>query len=146
MATGLKNLIRLYEWTVDERRRELGNHIRRLNHLDEQVRNLEEELKREQALAGAGDLGITFGAYYNLFRYRRQRLDDAIRTKERDIAEAREILGNAFMELKKYQVAQEVRNREEELEETRREQAELDELGLQLYRREAARRRRAQRS
>ena len=50
------------------------------------------------------------------------------------------------MELKKYQVAQEVRNREEELEETRREQAELDELGLQLYRREAARRRRAQRS
>ena len=32
---------------------------------------------------------------------------------------------------------------EEELEETRREQAELDELGLQLYRREAARRRQA---
>ena len=144
MATGLKNLIRLHEWTVDERRRELGNHIRQLNHLDEQVRNLEDELKREQALAGAGDLGITFGAYYNLFRYRRQRLDDAIRAKEREIAEAREILGNAFMELKKYQVAQEVRNREEELEETRREQAELDELGLQLYRREAARRRQAQ--
>ena len=146
MATGLKNLIRLHEWTVDERRRELGNHIRQLNHLDEQVRNLEDELKREQALAGAGDLGITFGAYYNLFRYRRRRLDDAIRAKEREIAEAREILGNAFMELKKYQVAQEVRNREEELEETRREQAELDDLGLQLYRREAARRRRAQRS
>lgn len=144
MATGLKNLIRLHEWTVDERRRELGSHIRQLNHLDEQVRNLEDELKREQALAGAGDLGITFGAYYNLFRYRRQRLDDAIRAKEREIAEAREILGNAFMELKKYQVAQEVRNREEELEETRREQAELDELGLQLYRREAARRRQAQ--
>ncbi len=143
MATGLKNLIRLHEWTVDERRRELGNHIRQLNHLDEQVRNLEDELKREQALAGAGDLGITFGAYYNLFRYRRRRLDDAIRAKEREIAEAREILGNAFMELKKYQVAQEVRNREEELEETRREQAELDELGLQLYRREAARRRQA---
>ena len=89
MAAGLKNLIRLHEWTVDERRRELGQHIRRLNELDQRVRDLEAELKREQALAGAGEMGITFGAYYNLFRYRRAVLDGKIRAKEREILEAR---------------------------------------------------------
>lgn len=140
MAAGLKNLIRLHEWTVDERRRELGLHIRRLNELDEVVRDLEAELKREQALAGAGDMGITFGAYYNLFRYRRAHLDEKIRAKEREILEARDILSQAYMELKKYQVADEIRRREIAQEDARREQAKLDELGLQLYRRQSARR------
>ncbi|MEQ8504256.1 MAG: flagellar FliJ family protein [Rhodospirillales bacterium] len=139
MANGLKNLIRLHEWTVDERRRELGQHIRILNDLDQQVRNLEDELKREQALASSTDIGITFGAYYNMFRYRRARLDGQIQHKEREILEARDILGRAYMELKKYQVADDVRRREEAEEEARREQAELDELGLQLYRRQEAR-------
>ena len=125
MAAGLKNLIRLHEWTVDERRRELGQHIRLLNEMDQRVRDLEAELKREQALAGAGEMGITFGAYYNLFRYRR------------------DILGRAYMELKKYQVADDIRKREAALEETRQEQAELDEMGLQLYRRQSARRKAA---
>ena len=146
MASGLKNLIRLHEWTVDERRRELGVHIRRLNDLDQQVRDLEAELKREQALAGSTDMGITFGAYYNLFRYRRARLDHEIQEKEQEILEARDVLGRAYMELKKYQVADEIRRREEEEEEARREQAELDELGLQLYRRRMARERAARRT
>jgi flagellar export protein FliJ len=146
MARGLKNLIRLHEWTVDERRRELGLHIRKLNELDQQVRDLEAELKREQALAGSGDLGITFGAYYNLFRYRRARLDQTIRKTEQDILDARDILGRAYMELKKYQVADEIRQRELEAEEARKEQEELDELGLQLYRRQEAARQKALRA
>ncbi|PIW26186.1 MAG: hypothetical protein COW30_16295 [Rhodospirillales bacterium CG15_BIG_FIL_POST_REV_8_21_14_020_66_15] len=145
MAAGLKNLIRLHEWTVDERRRELGLHIRKLNELDQRVRDLEAELKREQALAGSGDLGITFGAYYNLYRYRRARLDERIRIQEREILEARDILGRAYMELKKYQVADEIRRREAAQEEARQEQADLDELGLQLYRRQSARRNAARR-
>ncbi|MEQ8804706.1 MAG: flagellar export protein FliJ [Rhodospirillales bacterium] len=143
MAAGLKNLIRLHEWTVDERRRELGQHIRLLNEMDQRVRDLEAELKREQALAGAGEMGITFGAYYNLFRYRRAVHDGKIRAKEREILEARDILGRAYMELKKYQVADDIRKREAALEETRQEQAELDEMGLQLYRRQSARRKAA---
>lgn len=143
MAAGLKNLIRLHEWTVDERRRELGQHIRKLNELDQLVRDLETELKCEQALAGSSEMGITFGAYYNLFRYRRGLLDQKIRAKEAEILEARDILSRAFMELKKYQVADEIRKREAALEEARREQGELDELGLQLYRRQSARRKAA---
>ena len=100
-------------------------------------------MKREQALAGSSEMGITFGAYYNLFRYRRGLLDQKIRAKEAEILEARDILSRAFMELKKYQVADEIRKREAALEEARREQGELDELGLQLYRRQSARRKAA---
>lgn len=146
MAAGLKNLIRLHEWTVDERRRELGLQIRKLNELDQRVRELESELKREQALAGSGDLGITFGAYYTMFRYRRARLDQQIRAKEKEILDARDILGRAYMELKKYQVADEIRRREADLEQARQEQADLDELGLQLYRRQTARQKAARRA
>ena len=141
MAKGLKNLIRLHEWTVDERRRELGIHLRKLGELEQRVRDMEDELKREQALAGSTDLGITFGAYYNLFRYRRAHLEQKIRAKEREILEAREVLGQAFMDLKKYQIADDIRRREEAEEEARREQERLDEVALQLYRRHSAARR-----
>lgn len=141
MAKGLKNLIRLHEWTVDERRRELGIHLRKLGELEQRVRDMEDELKREQALAGSTDLGITFGAYYNMFRYRRAHLEQKIRAKEREILEAREVLGQAFMDLKKYQIADDIRRREEAEEEARREQERLDEVALQLYRRHSAARR-----
>tara|TARA_Y100000813_G_scaffold185391_1_gene157228 strand:+ start:589 stop:1014 length:426 start_codon:yes stop_codon:yes gene_type:complete len=138
MAKGLKNLIRLHEWTVDERRRELGIHLRMLSELEQRVTDLENELKREQALAGSADLGITFGAYYNMFRYRRAHLDHQIRAKQQEILEAREILSQAFMDLKKYQIADDIRRREEAEEEARREQETLDEVALQLYRRQAS--------
>lgn len=133
---GLKNLIRLHEWTVDERRRELGAHLKYLNELDQALVDLEHELQREQALAGASadGLNFTFGAYYKNVRYRRERFQRQIREKEAEIADARDILSRAYMELKKYQVAQDVRNQAVELEISRRDQNELDELGLQLYR------------
>ena len=92
-------------------------------------------------MAGSTDLGITFGAYYNLFRYRRAHLEQKIRAKEREILEAREVLGQAFMDLKKYQISDDIRRREEAEEEARREQERLDEVALQLYRRHSAARR-----
>ena len=139
---GLKNLIRLHEWTVDERRRELGMFLRRREELDRRLEDLEAELKREQALAGSnpGGVGVTFGAYYNMVRIRRHRLEQQIRAAEADILEARDILSRAYMELKKYQVAQDVRTKKEELEAAREEQRGLDELALQLYRRKAQKR------
>jgi len=134
-ANSLHNLIRLHEWTVDERRRELGLHLRQRDEMDTVAMDMETELKREQAFAGAGDMGITFGAYYNVYRRRRARLEEMMRVKEAEILEARDILSRAYMELKKYQVAQEVRSRKEKLEQAQREQNTLDEIGLQLFRR-----------
>ncbi len=137
---GLKNLIRLHEWTVDERRRELGVHLRLLSELDQSVADLEAELQREQALAGSGadGMNITFMAYFEQVQKRRKRLQARIRQQEQEIQDARDILGRAYMELKKYEVAQEVRDRKEALEEARREQEALDDVGLQLYRRRQA--------
>lgn len=138
-AKGLHNLIRLHEWTVDERRRELGIQLRQREEMDAIAADMEAELRREQAFAGAGDMGITFGAYYNLYRRRRARLEQQMRAKDAEILEARDILSRAYMELKKYQVAQEVRERKAKLEEARRDQNVLDEIGLQLYRRKKQR-------
>ena len=137
-AKGLHNLIRLHEWTVDERRRELGTHLREREEMDRARDLMDQELQREQALAAANPdgLGVTFGAYYNLYRYRRDRLELVMRKKDEEILEARDILSRAYMDLKKYQVAQEVRDREAAEEAARKEQEVLDEIGLQLYRRQ----------
>ena len=132
---GLHNLIRLHEWTVDERRRELGAHLREREQMDHAAEAMEQELRREQQVAASDPDGmsLTFLAYYELYRYRRGQLERAMRQKDADILEARDILSRAYMDLKKYQVAQEVRDREEALEEARRDQARLDEIGLQAH-------------
>ena len=138
--SGLKNLIRLHEWTVDERRRGLGAHIRILDDMELEIEHLEEDLLREQALAGADPSGLnmTFAAYHKRVRAEQDDLRYRIRQKEAEIREARDILSAAYMELKKYEVAQEVRDRKESLKQAREEQNELDEQGLQLYRRRRA--------
>ena len=51
MARNLKTLIRLNEWTVDQKRRKLGGVQRLISALQNQGKLLEEELVREQASA-----------------------------------------------------------------------------------------------
>lgn len=134
---GLHNLIRLHEWTVDERRRELGVHLREREEMDQMMEAMERELRKEQGVAAANPdgVGVTFGTYYALYRLRRERLTLVMRQKDREILEARDLLSRAYMDLKKYQVAQEVRDKKAALEEARRDQERLDEIGMQSFRR-----------
>ncbi|MEK9673846.1 MAG: flagellar FliJ family protein [Rhodospirillaceae bacterium] len=134
---GLKSLIRLHEWTVDERRRDLARHIKLLNDLDQAIIDLKKELQKEMALAASNPsgVGMTFGHYYTMVRRRREQIERSITQKEAEIRDARDILGRAYIELKKYEIAQDVRKKREEEEARRAEQKELDEIGLQLYRR-----------
>lgn len=134
---GLENLIRLHEWTVDERRRELGILLRDLEKLETALETLLADLAAEQTLAAADPegLGRTYGAYYNKVKEQQKMIETAMVTKEHEILAARENLNAAYMDLKKYEVAQDLRKKAAAAEESRREQAELDELGLEQYRR-----------
>ena len=137
MAKTLKNLVRLQEWQVDEKRRKLGGLLSLVADLEDRARRLEEELLAEQAVAAAApeEAGFLYGAYAETVIERRQRLADSIARAEDEIAAAREELRDAYRELKKYEIAEENRVVREREELDRVEQAFLDEVGLQSFRR-----------
>jgi len=136
MARNLLTLIRLNEWTVDERRRELSDVLNSLAVLEESLERLRTEVLREQEFVknSPEEAGFFYGNYANNVIHRRADLNQGIVRMERDVAVARERVNEAYRDLKKYEVAQETRNLEQAQEEAREEQIELDELGLQAYR------------
>lgn len=131
MRTPLKNLIRVHDWEVDEARRRLGDLLAVQEDLKRQLQRLEDELRREQALAYENPETATFyGAYADGVIQRRERLTESIRKMDGEVEAAREVVRNAFRELKKYQIAQEARDLEEKKERDKLEQGALDEMGL----------------
>ena len=137
MVKDLHTLIRLNEWSVDQRRRELGDVLGTLADLESSLHRLGEELIREQRAVQASpeEAGFLYGNYANAVIDRRKHINTGITTMEQQVAEAREKLDEAYRELKKYEVAQETRDLRQAREEARQEQIEFDEMGLQAHRR-----------
>ncbi len=140
MARDLHNLIQIHEFDVDEKRRKLGELLRLLNNLEAQAQALEDELCREQKTAKdhPEEAGHLYGAYAEVVIDRREKIKQSIAEMELAVGEARENLRLSFIELKKYEVAQEIRDRKAAEEIARRERIELDEVGLQMFRRNKA--------
>lgn len=136
MAKNLNTLIRLNEWTVDERRRELGEVLRALAALEDGLERLRQEVIKEQnaVMASPEEAGFFYGNYAQAVIGRRQTLNEGIQRMEAQIAAARERLNEAYRELKKFEVAQKTRDDREARELARREQGILDEIGLTLFR------------
>lgn len=136
MAKDLQSLIRLHRWIVDEKRRKLGDLLKMLDDLQTRARRLEEELVHEQKIARESPegAGITYAEYAKVVIDRRERLAASIVEVERLVAAAREDLNEAYRDVKKYEVAQDLREKREAEEAARKEQIVLDEIGLQGFR------------
>ncbi len=136
MAKDLKAVIRLHEWEVDEKRRKLGELLRLSESLEDQAQRLEEELVREQQTAKESpeEAGLLYGNYAEAVIDRRRRIAESITKTEEEIDDSREILREAYLELKKFEVAQENRDKRAALELARKDQAFLDEVGSQSFR------------
>ena len=137
MAKGLTTLGRLTKWTVDQCRRTLGALLRELENLETSRRGLDIELSQEQSAAADNpdEAGLLYGTYAEAFVNRRDIMDESIRTKKAEIENALEELNESYRELKKYEVARDSRSQLELVEEVRREQIELDDIGIETYRR-----------
>lgn len=137
MARHLDTLVRLNEWEVDQKRRTLGEHLRRLEELQRALADLASELKREQeAAAGApGEAGLLYGGYAQGVIQRRADLETRIRHKEADMVAARDDLSQAYIELKKFEIAKRQRAERAAQAEAKAEQEFLDEVGLQTHQR-----------
>jgi len=135
----LPNLIRLHKWSLDEARRKVSD----LEALKESFRNevaeLEDELGREQLAArGSLDSLITLQGYYQHVRERRGRLERSIAEIDAALERARDETSAAYRELKKYEMALENLQKRETAQAGKRQQAELDEVGLGMHRRKQA--------
>jgi len=140
LAANIKNLIRLNEWNVDEKRRKLGELLRLQGELEDQLKQLEADLIEQQKAAAADPTlaGLTYGAFAKQVIQRRENLQDSIDQMEFVIGHAQDELSDAYQELKKYETVESNRQRRFEREQNRREQIMLDEIALNQHRRKKA--------
>ncbi len=137
MAKGIKTLVRLSKWNVDEKQRLLVALQGREDEILDWIRQSEVQLKEEQRIAAedATGFGFGYGAFASAWLGRRQQLFAMLELVRAEIMRAREELAVAFNELKTYEITQRERERRIQSEIDKKEQSFLDEIGLNIHRR-----------
>lgn len=137
--SALDSLIRLNRWQLDERRRDLAT----LEDLAAKLRadqlKLDAEDKRERAVAAASpEAAFGYAGYARTLIDRRRRLEQTAAEVAEQIVQAREVLAEAYQEVKRYETAAANRRKQQEEREAKRQQQTLDALGVESFRRKAA--------
>ena len=137
MAKGLKGVIRLRNWDVDEKRRILRQLHEREDQILDFMRQLEEQVKAEAELArrDSTGAGFTFGAYAQWARKQRQDLETVLAHVRVEIGQAQDAVAEAFKELKTFEIAQANREAAAKAEQDRKTQIMLDDIGQESHRR-----------
>nr|WP_274605239.1 flagellar FliJ family protein [Phaeovibrio sulfidiphilus] len=124
------------DYEVDECRRKLGELLRVEEALLEARAALEEDYRREETFAREHpEFGQTMGAYLTRYNDQKDQLTQKLMAIAQAIEVAREVLANAYKELKTVVLTQENRDRQAREERDRKEQLFLDELAQERYRR-----------
>jgi flagellar FliJ protein len=133
---GVGGLIRLWKWRLDERRRIVVDlEIMRAS-IERQMATLDAELEHERKVATQNyTAGYGFTAYRRMNRERHANAEMARNQTIDRIAAAQEEVNAAFREQKKYELVLENWEKREKAKQEKREQDELDEAGLQSFRR-----------
>ncbi|MCR9257479.1 MAG: hypothetical protein NXI16_15430 [Alphaproteobacteria bacterium] len=140
MATKtIETLIKVSKYALDDKRKVLAAHFEELALLERKRKAIDEELAAEQAAARDDpSIGITYGLYANAIITRRDKLDADILVKNREVEIARDDVQEAFEEVKKYELALDRIRAEQAKERARIEEEELNEMGLNGFRRKQA--------
>ncbi|WP_420547313.1 flagellar export protein FliJ [Curvivirga sp.] len=129
MKSTLDTLIRLAEFTVDERRRELKEIQDREDVFLQAKVRLAERVETEKVSAQQSTEGtFAYGQFVAWAKIERERLDQAIADIQPELEEARAQLSEAFAEQKKVEITKERKDEEEREEIKAKEQAFLDEF------------------
>jgi flagellar protein FliJ len=132
-----ESLIRLHRFQVDEKRRQVAELELMLQEFRVRERELEAQVLIEQEKAGISDVAhFAYPMFAKSVIRRRQNILNSIEDIERQLETAKEELGGAFRELKKYEIVEDNRKRRQRREAVRIEQIELDEIALGIHRRQ----------
>jgi flagellar export protein FliJ len=137
MGKTLANLIRLHKYRVDEKRRILGVLYGELHDLEQKRVDLKNQLIEEQKIAKASpDQALfAYGRFHQRAMEIREQIEQTIADKEREVEAARDDVNEAFRELKVYEEAEKNRIKREKEELNRKENIEMDEIAMNLHRR-----------
>lgn len=140
MTGSIDTLIRLQRHLLDERRQELAELERLAARLAEELRRLDEEARSEARLASISfEAGSGFGGFAAGLAERRVKLVASVAGVEARLIEAREALSEAYLGVKRYELAAAHRAKLVAERRARRQSNELDEIALQVFRRTARR-------
>lgn len=132
----LKTLIRVHQFELDEKRRQLGNLLRFEQSLENRKILLAKRFKEEEEAAKSDQTAaLTFGVYVDWHIDETKRVERALVDARQEIALMRDEIREAYQELKTFEITQENREKREAAELERKNNAVLDEIGLTLYRR-----------
>ena len=138
MNEGLKTLIRLQNWKIDQKRREQGVlEGQRAGYL-QLINSLDAEVEREMQLASNMATPPDFGTYTQRVKAQKEELFEKIRDVDAEIEIVADALRDLFQELKRYEISLESRERTAIEDEKRKEQLELDEISMKMNSRKKA--------
>jgi len=135
-VSALNSLVRVHSWALDEKRQKLAELDRLADKLRDDLVALEQEMSREQtAASGSIEGSIAFPAFVAAALERRKRLRQSIGNIELACEAAREEVNQAFQEMKKFELARDNQTAQDQEESARREQTAMDEMGVDMHRR-----------
>lgn len=137
----LAGIIRFKRFQLDEKRQALAGWHRFADELRADRTQLEQSIATEQRVALESvdpNTTLSFGAFVRVALDRRQRIDESLAKIEAQVEAATEEVREAFADLKRFEQTQAQRQSRESLRRARIETAQLDEIGLEGYRRRSA--------
>lgn len=135
----LEGLIRLRKNTVEEKQRIIAELFRSAEKLEKRKKDLEDKLKKErEAIDNNPELETLtfFGAFEQAAIRDIDRLADELKKWEQRIEIAQDDMRNAFADLKRVEIVAKRRKEEALAEQKAKETIELDEIGLEVFRRQ----------
>jgi flagellar FliJ protein len=126
-----ETLIRLRKFQVDEKRRRTMQIETMIAEFERMSGDLEREVKAEQDRAGIQDPShFAYPTYAKAANQRKENLKRSIDDLRAQLDDAKAALAEAFEELKKVELLDERDQARERAEESAREQADMDSIGL----------------
>ncbi len=133
---GLPTLIRLHQRQLDEKRRMLAELEQLRAELDTKIIALDAEVARERVAAAASpEVLAQFAAYLDGARQRRDTMLRTIDELAPKIEAAANAVAAAFQDVKRYEIAVDLKKRQQQAAEARVEQGDLDEIAITQHRR-----------
>ena len=134
--TDLRGLIRFHRWHLDEKQRALADLHTLEDRLHADAARLEDEIKAEQHATRANfEIAFGYARFARAAIGRRAQIAQSITQVQARIAEASEALAEAFQEVKRYELAQDERVRQEKEKRRHKENELLDETAAIGFRR-----------
>lgn len=136
----LKSLIKLRRHNVDEKQKALGELYRQVEMIEQNKQILIERLQEERAVLdknGTLEMYAYFGRFSQNIQRSLERMNIEKQKIEARINVAQEDLREAFANMKRVEIVQREREAEEKKEQDAKEGREMDEIGLDGFRRRA---------